>query len=90
MQASQFAEAIVEFDRAIELRPNFPLALNGRGYARMRLGQYKQSLSDFTSAIRLNPSYTNAYHNRAAAFRAINQLVEAEADSVKERALSLR
>jgi Flp pilus assembly protein TadD len=70
------------------MRPNFPLALNGRGYARMRLGQYQQAIPDFTEAIRLNPNYANAYRNRAASYRALGQTALADQDAAKAASLT--
>jgi tetratricopeptide (TPR) repeat protein len=62
-----FAQALPLFDQAIQLDPNFALALNARCYARVRLHRYDEAIADCSQAIRLNPSYGNAYQNRGMA-----------------------
>ena len=80
MEQEKFEEALENFDQALQLDPNHALALNARGYARLRLRYYETALSDFNDAIRLNPSYANAYWNRSAAKKALGDDAGARED----------
>ena len=63
----KFEQAMPFYDQAIQLDPNFALALNARCYAHLRLLEYHRAIADCSEAIRVNPSYWNAYQNRAVA-----------------------
>jgi tetratricopeptide (TPR) repeat protein len=58
--------AILEFDRAVGLLPNFAAAYLNRGSVRHLLGRHTQAIADFGRAIELSPGAA-AYCNRAAA-----------------------
>lgn len=70
INARQYAQAIDEFSRAIQLRPDYPQAYNARGFAWLLMGEYSRAIADFNQALRHLPSYANAYHNRAVALKA--------------------
>lgn len=77
------AEAIVHYDRAIELSPQCARAYNNRGGARLILSEHDEAISDFDKAIDLDPAYVSAYHNRANAYLDSEQYAEAVADYTK-------
>ena len=56
-----------DFDRAIELDPNYPDALNNRGLAYTGKGQYDRAIQDFDRALRLDPKDADAIRYRAEA-----------------------
>ncbi|MEI0559819.1 tetratricopeptide repeat protein [Brachyspira intermedia] len=56
-------EAIKDYDKAIELNPNYSTAYNNRGNTKNNLGLYKESIEDFNKAIELNPNYVQTYFN---------------------------
>jgi len=62
------SEAIADFTKAIEIKPNDVMAYNNRGSAYAQQGNFIQALSDFTKAIDLSPNDPVAYHNRAVVF----------------------
>ncbi|MCK9614063.1 MAG: tetratricopeptide repeat protein [Candidatus Omnitrophica bacterium] len=64
----KYDEAITEYNKAIELNPNYAEAYNNRGVAYNVKGSYDQAISDFTRAIEINPSYAEAYYDRAVAY----------------------
>src|SRR4030095_5093508 len=50
-----FAAAIADYDRAIDLEPRFLGAYQARGQARTLLADYERALADHIEAIRQNP-----------------------------------
>lgn len=52
----QYAEAVNDFNRAIELNPVFTQAYNNRGNARYKLNDYQGAMADYSQAIELNPA----------------------------------
>jgi serine/threonine protein kinase len=58
------AEQIAALDKAIEIKPMFPLALYARAHARAQISSkenLQKSLDDFTQAILLHPDFAEAY-----------------------------
>jgi tetratricopeptide (TPR) repeat protein len=64
----KLAQAIEDFSKAIEIKPDDIMAYNNRGSAYAQEGDYIQAISDFTKAIGINPNDPVAYHNRAVAY----------------------
>lgn len=62
-----FTEAILSYDRAIELDPELKQAYNHRGLAKSYLGNFPASISDYDKAIQLDDKFKEAYYNRALA-----------------------
>jgi lipoprotein NlpI len=73
-------EAIVQYDRAIELSPQCARAYNNRGSVRLILSEHAEAIADFNKAINLSPTYVSAYHNRANAYLDSEQYSKAIAD----------
>ena len=59
--------AIVNYNKAIELNPNYAHAYNNRGLAKYELGDNQGAIVNYNKAIELNPNYTNAYYRRGLA-----------------------
>jgi tetratricopeptide (TPR) repeat protein len=62
-----YGQAIVSYDAAIRLNPEFTFAYNNRGVAHYRNAAYDLAVRDYDEAIRLDPGYADAYHNRGLA-----------------------
>ena len=67
-------EAIVEFNREIQIEPNKASAYDNRGEAYYGKGQYDQAISDFNKAIEKDPGFAEAYYNRGSAYHKRGQL----------------
>ena len=59
--------AIVDFDKAIELNPEHVRAYYKRGKAKYHINDYVGAIDDCTHAIKLNPEHARAYNGRGVA-----------------------
>ncbi len=57
--------ALEDYNHAVELFPEYPVAYNNRGNLLLALGQLGEATKDFDRALVLAPSYAAAYSNRA-------------------------
>src|SRR5262249_39387291 len=76
----QYAAALTDFSRAIEIDPRFGRAYHHRGYAHAALKQHDRAIADFDRAIALDPRFAAAHSNRGLAFAACGQHDRAIAD----------
>ena len=82
-----FGEAIISYDKALALNPDFVDAHNNRGNVLKDLGRYEESLLSYEKALALKPDYALAYCNRGNVLMELDRLEEALGDFT--RALSL-
>jgi tetratricopeptide (TPR) repeat protein len=61
----QYEIAIGDYDRAIGLMPDYPMALNNRAWAYFRWGRAAQGLPDVEKSLLLDPTSEHAYDTRA-------------------------
>lgn len=74
------ADAIADYDRAIQLRPDFSDAFFERGRARLRSGQTDTALRDFDDALKHDPKRADLLIRRAEQFERLGQIDRAIAD----------
>lgn len=72
--------AIVSFDKAIELQPDYINAHYNRGLAYMRKGEMDKALADYSGAIQFKRNYAEAYNNRGIAYHAKGETIYAVQD----------
>ncbi len=77
--AKRYAEAAVNFRRAVDLRPNFPEAWNELGFALRQTGQYAEALKAYDRALRLRPDFPEALEYLGEAYVKLGRLEEARA-----------
>ncbi len=65
---NQYEKAIADYNRAIELKPDFSLYYTNRAVAYYRLKQYDKVLEDCAKAIELGNAPTNAYRYQGEAY----------------------
>ena len=63
-KAKNYKNAIVDFNKTIELNPGHVQAHRKRGYAKYQLEDYAGAIEDYTYAIKLNPEDADLYSNR--------------------------
>ncbi len=73
-------QAIEDFTKAVEIKPDDIMAYNNRGSAFAQQGDYIQAISDFTKAIGINSHDPAAYHNRAVAYYCLKEYDRAWGD----------
>lgn len=73
----QYPAAIVDLNRAIELRPRFAAALTERGLAYVESGEIEKGIKDYDAAIAIDPSYALAHDNKGAACLMLERWAEA-------------
>jgi len=78
--AQHWQEAIIQYDLALSLAPDFAEAYNNRGYAYYWSGDAAHAIADYTRAIELRPNYPYAYNNRGAAYLASGHPEQAISD----------
>jgi tetratricopeptide (TPR) repeat protein len=64
----QMKAAIDDFNRAVQLYPEYSVVYNNRGNVLLGLGLTQEAIKDFDRAILLAPVYAAAFNNRAGAF----------------------
>lgn len=80
---SQPRAAMEDFNRAVQLFPEYAPIYNNRGSLLLQLGLPKEAIKDFDRAILLAPGYAAAYNNRAGTYAKLGQHTEAIRDYTK-------
>jgi tetratricopeptide (TPR) repeat protein len=80
-------EAIEDFNRAIQLFPEYAAIYNNRGNVLLGIGAVREAQKDFDRALMLAPGYAAAYSNRAGAELKQGDIALAIADYSKAIAL---
>ncbi len=75
-----YAGAIADYTKAIQLEPDVASAYNNRGNAKGKLGQHFAAITDYNIAIGLEPDVATAYNNRGNAKGKLGQHFAAIAD----------
>ena len=65
---------IVDYNKAIEINPQYGNAYHNQGIAKRRSGDHQGAIADFTKAIEINPQNADAYTNRGNARQLANDL----------------
>ena len=75
-----YQKAIQNYDKAIELAPQYTKVYNARGNAKNYLKDYSGAIADCDKAIELDPQYATAYYNRGIAKKDLKDYAGATAD----------
>jgi tetratricopeptide (TPR) repeat protein len=60
-----YANALADYDKALGLKPDFPVALNNRAWVYFKLGRMSEGEGDVERALRLTPASPYALDTRA-------------------------
>ena len=80
-------QAMGDYNKAIEIYPQYAEAYNNRGNTYLRLSNYKQAIEDYDKAIKINPNYAKAYSNRGNTYLGLSNYEQAIGDY--DKALSI-
>ena len=78
-----FDGAIADYNRALELKPDFAIAYFFRATTNKASGKTEAALIDYDKAIALNPSFVEAYSHRGNLKRSLGDLAGALIDFAK-------
>ncbi len=76
-EAGQPRAALESFQRALQLRPNFPEARANLGSVYLRSGQPEEAIPHFVEALRLKPDLASARNNLGLALKQLGRPAEA-------------
>ena len=75
-----YEQAIIDYNQAIELDPQYAEAFNNRSTAHLLMGNYAQAVTDCTRALNYAPDFVAAYVNRGIAYTGLRDYAQARAD----------
>jgi tetratricopeptide (TPR) repeat protein len=89
MHEKQYAEALADFEKAVQAKPDFAEAHNNLAYCLRRQGpsRYNEALSHYDKAIKLKPNLAEAYEYRGVLLVKMNRKKDAEKDLDKLKQL---
>jgi|WetSurSiteA1Bulk_404760.scaffolds.fasta_scaffold23204_2 tetratricopeptide (TPR) repeat protein len=61
-QQGDYTKAIAEYQKVLELDPNFVNAYNGWGRALAKLKRFDEAIQKYQKALELDPNFVNAYY----------------------------
>ena len=85
--AGRYEQALADFNRAMDVKPQYPDALYGRGETYRLMRRYEEALADFDRAIDLEPEAAWGIASRGETYQSMERYEEALADF--DRAIDL-
>ncbi len=73
MMKGNTKDAIINYDKAIQLNPGHISAWNNKGIAMYRLKRFEEAINCYDKAIEINQNHANAWYNKAKALRGLAQ-----------------
>jgi len=86
-EMKEYAPALADFDRCLELDPDWAWAFSERGKVYLQLNNYGKAIEDSSNAIKYKPNYFHGYLIRAYAYQELGDHKKAKVDF--ENALKL-
>ena len=82
IQKEKYTEAIVDFKKAIHLKPDYLNAIIGLGAMYQNIGEYGQSIEEYKKALALDPEHSGTHNNIAILYYTVkkNKLAIEHAD----------
>ncbi len=77
LQTGQYEAALRSINKAIEINPQAPIALNNRGNALQALRRHQDALASYDEALTIKPDYDDALRNRGDILQALDRHEEA-------------
>ena len=77
-RAKEWSVAVASFQKATELKPDFPEAWSELGYALRNVGNYPQSVKAYDEALRLKPRFPEALEYLGEAYVKMGRTADAQ------------
>lgn len=77
-----FDKALEDFNKALEINPDFTLALQNRGNLYQKREEYEKAIEDFTKITKIDKYNRSVYNNRANSYYKTGQYQKAIADYI--------
>lgn len=76
-ELQRYQDALEAYEKAVNIRPDYPQAWNGQGRILYELKQYKQALTAYDKAIQIQPDYLQAWSGRGLVLAKLQRHQEA-------------
>ena len=77
MAMGALEEAVANYTRALQIKPDYAVAHNNLGVVLKDLGKHDEAIARYTKALEINPDYTDAHGNLGKVFKDIGKYEEA-------------
>ncbi len=77
MQHQEFDEALIHFQNAVQIYPNYPEANNNVGFSLARQGKSSEAITYYETALRFRPDFSKAHHNLGVSLAKTGKIDEA-------------
>ena len=75
--SERYKEAVIDYDKAIQIKPDYHEAWYNRGIALRKLQRYQEAIASYDKAIQIKPDNHEAWNNRGNALDELKQYQEA-------------
>jgi len=88
-QILDYAQIIQDYDKVIQINPDFAYAYYNRASIRCYQKDYREAIADYTEAIKRNPDFAEAYYNRGLTSLSLGDIAKGVADLSKAGELGI-
>ncbi len=75
--SKEYKDAIICYDRVLEIDPNHFVAWYNKGFALLNLGKHKETIACYNKVLEIEPQNAVAWHNKGESFKALGMYKEA-------------
>ncbi|NQT61825.1 MAG: fused MFS/spermidine synthase [Candidatus Marinimicrobia bacterium] len=90
IQKQKYREAIVDFERALSLKPDYLNALIGLGAMYQNLSEYEAAISQYKRALAIDPNHSGTHNNMAINYYTVKKYKLAIEHADKAKALGFK
>ncbi|PWB51934.1 MAG: hypothetical protein C3F06_09750, partial [Candidatus Methanoperedenaceae archaeon] len=76
-QSGKFNEAIIAYDEALKINPQYADAWYNKGIALCKLKKYEEAIKAYDEALKINPQYADPWNNKGIALTKLKRYEEA-------------
>jgi tetratricopeptide (TPR) repeat protein len=87
-ELGRYEEVLIAYNKALEIKPDDPIAWNNRGIALGNLGRNEEAIASYDNALEIKPDLHEAWNNRGVALMNLGR--NEEAISSYDKALEIK